>query len=252
MNKHQGAMPDLAQLRARIGALEGLPSLSAGRSAEAVPLGVAAIDDCLPWGGLAAGGLHEIRAAGSGATGSAQGFAAYLLCRMAKARRGRLLWLTLSDHLHAPGLAGLGVPVERLLLVRPPRSADLLWAAEEGLRCKGVAGLLADIDGADFRAARRLSLAARGSGVPGLLLNRGAALGACLTRWQVGAAPSEASIGVGAWRWDLALTRCRFMAAGEEDRALQWRVEAKYAKGGFSLVALSGDRSFGEARRQAG
>jgi protein ImuA len=245
-------MPDLAQLRARIGALEGLPSLSAGRSAEAVPLGVAAIDDCLPWGGLAAGGLHEIR----GGAGASQGFAAYLLGRLARQRRGRLLWLTLSDHLHAPGLAGLGVPVEKVLLVRPPRAADLLWAAEEGLRCKGVAGLLADIDGADFRAARRLSLAARGSGVPGLLLNRGAPLGAPLTRWQVEAAPSEAprecGVGVGAWRWHLALTRCRFMAAGEEDRSLHWLVEAKHAKGGFSLVALSGDRSSEQVRRQAG
>jgi protein ImuA len=149
-------------------------------------------------------------------------------------------------------LAGLGVPVDRLLVVRPPRPADLLWAAEEGLRCRGVAGLLADIDSADFRAARRLSLAARGSGVPGLLLNRGTALGSPLTRWQVGAAPSEASIGVGACRWTLALTRCRFMAAGEEDRALHWLVEAKHAKGGFSLVALSGNRSFGETRRRAG
>jgi protein ImuA len=248
MNISRSAPRDLTQLRARIGALEGLPSLSAGRPAEAVPLGVAAIDDCLPWGGLAAGGLHEVR----GGAGPAQGFAAYLLGRLADRRRGKLLWLTLSDHLHAPGLAGLGVPVERLLVVRPPRGADLLWAAEEGLRCKGVAGLLADIDGADFRAARRLSLASRASGVPGLMLNRGAPLGPALTRWQVAASPSEATIGVGAWRWALALTRCRFMAAGEEDRALQWLVEAKYAKGGFCLVALSGDRSFGEARRQAG
>jgi protein ImuA len=251
-------MPDLAQLRARIGALEGLPSLAAGRSAEAVPLGVAAIDDCLPWGGLATGGLHEVRAESADAAGAAMGFAAYLLGRLARARRGRLLWLTLSDHLHAPGLAGLGVPVDRLLVVRPVRTADLLWAAEEGLRCKGVAGLLADIDGADFKAARRLSLAARGSGVPGLLLNRGAVLGASLTRWQVAPAPSEAprefGAGVGAWRWHLALTRCRFMAAGDEDRSLRWLVEAKHAKGGFSLVALSGDRSFGEARerRQTG
>jgi protein ImuA len=232
--------------------LEGLPGLSAGRSAEAVPLGVAAIDDCLPWGGLAAGGLHEIRAASAEAAGASQGFAAYLLGRMARRRRGRILWLTLSDHLHAPGLAGLGLPVERLLLVRPPRSADLLWAAEEGLRCQGVAGLLADMDGADFRAARRLSLAARGSGVPGLMLNRGGALGPALTRWQVAAAPGETGIGVGPWRWHLALTRCRFMAAGEEDRALHWLVEAKHAKGGFSLVALSGDRSSGEVRRRAG
>ena len=246
-------MPDLTQLRARIRALEGLPGLAADAGSAAVPLGVAAIDDALPWGGLRAG-LHEIRAARPAASGAAMGFAAYLLGRLARERRGRLLWLTLSDHLYPPGLAGLGVPAERLLLVRPVRPADLLWAAEEGLRCKGVAGLLAELDGADFKAARRLSLASRGSGVPALLLNRGAMLGATVTRWQVAPAASEASVGIGPWRWHLALTRCRGMAMSEDDDTLRWVVEAKHAKSGFGLVALSGDRSSGQAgqRRQAG
>ena len=247
-------MPDLAQLRARIRALEGLPGLRADTDSAAVPLGAAAIDDSLPWGGLPAGGLHEIRAAHPAAPGAALGFAAYLLGRMGRERRGRLVWLTLSDHLHAPGLAGLGVPAERLLLVRPARPADLLWAAEEALRCQGVAGLLAELDGADFKAARRLSLAARGSGVPALLLNRGPPLGATLTRWQVAPRPGEASVGVGPWRWHLALTRCRGLATNDEDDTLRWVVEAKHAKSGFGLVAHPGDRSPGRAgqRRQAG
>jgi protein ImuA len=217
-------------------------------------LGAAAIDDCLPWGGLPAGGLHEIHPERTASSGAALGFAAYLLGRLARERRGRLLWLTLSDHLYPPGLAALGVPAERLLVIRPTRPADLLWAAEEGLRCKGVAGLLAEIDGADFKVARRLSLAARGSGVPALLLNRGAALGALLTRWRVAPTASDAAIGVGGWRWRLALTRCRGLATGEEDQSLRWVVEVKHAKGGFSLVAHAGDRSSGQAgqRRQAG
>jgi len=246
-------MPDLAQLRARIGALEGLPSLAAGSDAAVAPLGAAAIDDCLPWGGLPLGGLHEIRPERPAAPGAALGFAACLLGRLARERQGRLLWLTLSDHLYPPGLAGLGVPAERLLLVRPARTADLLWAAEEGLRCKGVAGLLAELDGADFKTVRRLSLAARGSGVPGLLLNRGANLGAVLTRWQVAPAASEASVGVGPWRWRIGLTRCRSLAMSIEDQSLRWVVEAKHAKGGISLVAHSGDRSSGQEReRRAG
>lgn len=247
-------MPDLAQLRDRVRALEGLPSLSAGTGAAAVPLGVAAIDDCLPWGGLPLGGLHEIRPERPAAPGAALGFAACLLGRLALERRGRLLWLTLSDHLYPPGLAALGVPAERLLLVRPTRWADLLWAAEEGLRCKGVAGVLAELDGADFRTVRRLSLAARGSGVPALLLNQGANLGAVLTRWQVAPAASETTIGVGPWRWRIGLTRCRGMAMDEDDQTLKWVVEAKHAKSGFSLVALSGDRSSGQdsGRRRAG
>lgn len=247
-------MPDIAQLRARIGALEGLPSLAAGADAAAAPLGAAAIDDCLPWGGLPLGGLHEIRSERAAAPGAALGFAACLLGRVARVRRGRLLWLTLSDHLYPPGLAGLGVPAERLLLVRPTRGADLLWAAEEGLRCKGVAGVLAELQGADFKMVRRLSLAARGSGVPGLLFNQGENLGAMLTRWQVAPAASEAAVGVGPWRWQIGLTRCRGMAMSIDDRTLRWVVEAKHAKGGFSLVAHSGDRSSGQdsGRRRAG
>jgi protein ImuA len=246
-------MPDLAQLRARISALEGLPSLTAGAGAAAAPLGVAAIDDCLPWGGLPLGGLHEIRperAAAHGVVpGAALGFAACLLGRAGYARRGRLLWLTLSDHLYPAGLAGLGVPTERLLVVRPTRQADLLWAAEEGLRCKGVAGVLAEVNGADFKVARRLSLAARGSGVPALLYNQGDHVGAVLTRWQVAPAASDATVGVGPWRWRIGLTRCRGMATSIEDQTLRWVVEAKHAKGGFSLVALSGDRSSEEIAR---
>ena len=242
-------MPDLAQLRDRVRALEGLPSLTAGAGAAAAPLGAAAIDDCLPWGGLPLGGLHEIRPTRPDARGAALGFAACLLGRVARQRHGRLLWLTLSDHLYPAGLAGLGVPTERLLVVRPPRQADLLWAAEEGLRCKGVAGVLAELAGADFTAARRLSLASRGSGVPGLLLNQGATLGAVLTRWEVAPAPSEATVGVGPWRWRIGLTRCRGMAMSIDDRTLKWVVEAKHAKGGFSLVALSGDRSSGQDAR---
>lgn len=249
-------MPDLAQLRARIGALEGLPTLAAraGQAAGAVaPLGLAALDDCLPWGGLPAGGLSEIRAAHAAAPGAALGFAGYCLGRLAAGRPGRLLWLTLSDHLHPPGLADLGVPVERLLLVRPARAAEVLWAAEEALRCGGVAGLLAEIGGADLTQARRLSLAARNSGVSGLLLNHGENLGPPLMRWQVSPGPSEARVGVGPWRWRLTLARCRGMAAADQERTLQWDVEVKHAKSGFHLVALSGDRSPGAARqRQAG
>ena len=246
-------MPDLAQLRARIGALEGLPSLTARTSGAAVPLGLAALDDCLPWGGLPTGGLHEIRAGRATIPGAALGFSGFCLGRMAAARPGRLVWLTLSDHLHPPGLADLGVPVDRVLLVRPARSAELLWAAEEVLRCRGVAGLLAETGAIDFKQARRLSLAARNSGVPGLLLNQGANLGPPLTRWQVSPVPSEATVGVGPWRWRLTLSRCRGMAASDLDRTLQWDVEVKHAKSGFHLVALSGDRSPDQARqRQAG
>jgi protein ImuA len=233
----------LAHLRARISALEALPALAGERPAAA--LGLREIDAALPWGGLPAGGLHEIRAANGSRPAVALGFAAFCLSRLARSRAGPLLWVTMSDDLYPPGLAGLGLPTARLLMVRPVRQAEALASLEEILRCQAVAGVLGEVNGLDFKAARRLSLASRASGVPVLLLNRGAALAATLTRWQIAAQPSESrfGIGVGAWRWRVALTFCRGMAMGEIAQAPHWTVEVKDATGALSLVALSQHRS---------
>ena len=242
-------MQTITQLRARIGALEGIPDPSADRPA--ATLGLQSIDATLPWGGLPAGGLHEIRAERADRPAAAQGFAAYCLGRLARQRPGPLVWVSQGSELYPPGLADLGLPIERLLLVRPARAAELPWSLEEALRCQAVAGLLGEVRGLDLTAARRLSLAARGSGVPALLLNSGAELAATLTRWRVRALPSQApfGVGVGAWRWDLTLARCRGLAAGEEN----WQVEVKHATGGFNLVALSQHRPAEKAgRRQVG
>lgn len=242
-------MTSIAQLRARIGALEGVPAPSAGRPA--APLGLRDIDAVLPWGGLPAGGLHEIRAERADRPAAALGFAAFCLGRMARARPGPLLWVSLGCDLYAPGLAEFGLPSERLLLVRPARTAELLWSLEEALRCGAVAGLLGDIGGLDFTAARRLSLASRASGVPALLLNRAEPVAAVLTRWRVAAAPSQAPlrVGVGPWRWGLTLERCRGMALATP----HWQVEVRHATGGVGLVAHAQDRSAEKTRqRQAG
>jgi protein ImuA len=104
-----------------------------------------------------------------------------------------------------------------------------------------VAGLLGELRGLDFTAARRLSLAARASGVPALLLNEAEPLAATLTRWQVAAAPSRSrmGIGVGEARWTVTLARCRGLATGESAQAPQWQVEVKDATGRLGLAALS-------------
>ena len=248
-------MNRIAQLRARIGALEGLASLSARPDRPAVPLGCAPIDATLPWGGLPAGGLHEIRAARPDRPAAALGFAAFCLGRVALRRPGPLVWVSQGDGLYPPGLAGVGLPTERLLLVRPVRAAELLSALEDSLRCKAVAGLLGDIAQLDFTQARRLSLAAKASGVPALLLNRGDRLGAILTRWEIASLPSASplGVGVGAWRWRLTLERCRGLAGGDPEQAPQWQVEVKNATSGFRLAALSQHRASDQAeRRHAG
>ena len=66
---------------------------------------------------------------------------------------------------YGPGLDLFGLSPARLLVLNVSRPADVLWAMEEGLRCRALACVIAELTGegaeADLTATRRLSLAAR-------------------------------------------------------------------------------------------
>lgn len=231
----------LAQLRARIAALEGL-----GREAPAgvLPLGLPAVDAALPGGGVALGGLHELRPL-TAAAEPALGFAAVWLGRLAARCDRPVLWVTAAGEPYAPALAALGLPLRRLLVARPAGRAQLLWCLEAALQCPGLAGVVGELTSLDLTAARRLQLAARASGVTALVVNAGEGANNALTRWRIGPAPSAAD---GSWRWRLRLERCRGRAAAGEE----WLVEWDDATGGLCLVALAGDRAAEPAVRRAG
>lgn len=244
---------DIGQLRSRIAALEGVGNeIVAG----VVPLGVAEIDDALPWGGFPLGCLHELephRHADGIEDGAGLGFATFLLGRLG-ARTGRpVLWVASGEEPYAPGLAALGLTPERLVVVRTYRAAQGLWAVEEGLRCGALGGVLAELWKLDLTAARRLQLAARASGVPALVLNHGAAIGPAVTRWRASAQPSRAPVGegVGAWNWRLELLRCRGRCVGDDGRIAAWDVEWDDETRGLRLAAAAGDRALEPARRWA-
>lgn len=246
---------DIARLRSRIAALEG----GAGEAVSgAVPLGVTEIDAALPWGGLPLDGLHEVapvRHSDGIEDGAGMGFAAAMLGRLALSAGKPVLWVAAGDVPYAPGLAALGLPPERLVVVRTFRAAQILWAMEEGLRCRALAGVLAETWGMDLTAARRLHLGARASGVPALLLNHGNAVGPAVTRWRVGAAPghSDPALGVGPWRWRVELLRCRGRAVGDDGAVAVWEVEWNDETRGLRLAAVAGNRaSVPERFRAAG
>jgi protein ImuA len=198
----------LSALRARISRLEraGASEALAARGEDAVPLS-SAIDAGLPWGGLPRAALHEILAAEPGA---AAGFAALVLARAG----GTVLWIAPEPDAWPPGLSRFGLSPAQLVLVRAPRAQDALWAMEETLRCPAVGGALLVAGALDLTAARRLQLAAESGGVLGLLLRPdedGAAPTAALTRWRIGAAPSDSTSphAIGDPAWSLDLLRCR-------------------------------------------
>ena len=98
--------------------------------------------------------------------------------------------------------------------------SEVLAAAEEGLRHKGLAGVVAEVARLGLTASRRLQLAAEESGVPALILRRwrndcerasDAEATAAVTRWRVSAAPSHPLPvpGVGRERWLVELSAAK-------------------------------------------
>src|SRR5215469_5099272 len=145
----------LATLRAEIAALgQALPAPD-----QTLPFGDRRLDACLPGGGLALGRWHEF--AGEGLDLETAAASAAFVARLAAplAKRGELVWVLRRDDLFAPGLAGLGFPAERLIQVCAPSEAEVLAVLEDALRTPGVAAVIAEADGVDLVASRRLQLA---------------------------------------------------------------------------------------------
>lgn len=208
----------IASLRARIWALER--SAAAAKTVAVAP----EIDAALPWGGLPLACLHDIIAS----DGAATGFLAVLLGRL----DGPVLWCLRRDlrqALYPPGFAPFGLTTDRLIVAQAATARDLLWAAEEGLRCRKLAAVVIEGAAPDLTAGRRLQLAAESGGVAGfcLLDERARPCGAATSRWRITCAPSLATPwhGIGAPRWHLSLERCRGAAGG--GWLVEWQAEQR-------------------------
>ena len=186
-----------------------------------LPLGVPEIDRSLPGGGLRPGCIHEV-----GGDEAATGFCAVLLGRAGRvggrrgAPGGSLLWLARENDLYPPGLVPYGIGAGQLLIVSGlKRQADMLWAMEEALRCRALAGVVAEAEAIGLAAGRRLMLAAEGTGVLGLVLSRGGGKG----RGGVGV-----SVAVSRWR----ITSVPGLDGGRGGAEASWRVQMLHCRGG--------------------
>lgn len=257
------ASPDLDALRRRIAALErrqaALEDGAQGSAAAPWRAGPERLDAALPADGLAPDGLHEAAGAAHGDGPAAAAFLAALLRRLER-RDGRDTVLVCQSRpaalrfgrLHGPGWRDLGLDPGRLLLAAVRRDGDVLWAMEEGLRCGALAAVLAEAEGPDLTASRRLALAAREGATPALLLRHDglAPASAALSRWRVAALPGAAdpfdARAPGAPRWRLDLVRCR------GGRPIRCDVEWNRETGAFALAAVLADRPAAPAARPDG
>jgi protein ImuA len=208
-------------------------ALGDGNEAPPLPLGASAVDHCLE-GGLACGGLHEVRSPLARDIGAATGFTLGLTARAMQAERGLrggIVWVTDpatrvdGGGLFPAGLAQYGLDPSSMTMVEPGDLQGAMWAADEASGCNGLAALIFQIKGNparfDITATRRLMLRARTSGVLALILRQSGEeeATAAATRWRVNTEMSGADDmferGVGAMRLSLTLERNRAGRTGQ-------------------------------------
>jgi protein ImuA len=164
--------------------------------------------------------------------------------------------LRLGGRPYRPGLPEL--LRHRLIHVAAKTPEDLLFALEEGVRCRDLAFVIGELAGnpkaLDFTASRRLSLAAEKHGVPLMLVRLDAArdLSSARMRWQARSDPSAAprwnAFAPGSPAWRAELFRARAHAPGEwilrsDGHVLAADRLATTAPDHGDLAAAAGDRS---------
>jgi hypothetical protein len=181
--------------------------------------GVASLDQLLPQGGLASAGLTEwlSESAGGGLT-----FALLAASQSLRSRDGSILVVVDRErHFYSAALPGWGVPLERVVLLRPGAAAEALWAWEQALRCSAVAACLGWMPEASSVTLRRLQVAAEQGGGHGFLVRPLKALKEpswADVRWRVTPVPITASIPrygpLRGRRFRVELVRCRHQMSG--------------------------------------
>jgi protein ImuA len=258
-------MNTLATLRGRIERIETSGAALPNR----IALGHAEADAALH-GGLALAAVHEVFTLGC-QSAAATGFIAGLSARVT-ARRP-LVWVRQdfcdleAGQLSMSGLSELGLDPRCLVTVRAFDVESALRIAADALACDALGAVVLEVWGQarqlDLVASRKLTLAAQGSGVTGLLLRIAATPepSTAETRWIVRAAHSPPSAQWGVWGapcFDAELVRNRHGPTGRW--IMEWKCDEclfSEAADPQSLAATSAHRPHQTAvrageRRRAG
>jgi protein ImuA len=221
----------LADLR---GHIERIETSAAAHHRDRVALGHPEADQALQ-GGLARAAIHEVFCEGRQGT-AATGFVTGLAGRVT-ARRP-LVWVRQdfseleAGALSMNGLAELGLDPRRVVTVRAADVEAALRTAADALACDALGAVVLELWGEtrqfDLVASRKLTLAAQGSGVTGLLLRMAAhpTPSTAETRWMLRAAHSPPGAAWSAWgapQFDAELVRNRHGPVGRW--IMEWKCD---------------------------
>lgn len=139
---------------------------SAGPGVQGIASGYPLLDRHLPGGGWPPHALTEILLAHYG-TGELK-LLMPALARLSQPDRnpgsaGWIAWVAPPYQPYPPALVQWGVDISRVLVVRPGKSAEALWAAEQALSSGNCSAVLLWSEVIDDASSRRLQLAAEES-----------------------------------------------------------------------------------------
>ncbi len=180
----------LDRLRSDILRLEGYTApVAAAKSS----FGLGPVEQAFPNGLVPLAALHEFCCFEPEQGAATGGFISGLLAVLMQ-QGGACLWIGAGRTLFPPALKLFGVAPERLIFLDLPHVRELAWAAEEALKCTGLAAVIAEMGDLGPVAARRLQLAAEQGGVTGFILRndvRRPLMRTCAARWQIDPLPSQ-------------------------------------------------------------
>ncbi|WP_345955948.1 Error-prone repair protein ImuA [Mucilaginibacter sp. PAMB04168] len=201
----------ISRLQGDILRWQGFQTPVAGK---AKSIGLGPLELAFPNGVFPTGSIHEMLCPTAEHTASTAGFLSGLLATL-MAGKGVCLWISTSRKLFPTSLNGYEVEADRVIFVDARRELDVLWAAEEALKCEGLAAVVAEVAEISFAQSRRLQLAVEASRVTGFILRNNLKKltpTVCVARWQIKPLPSRQEDelpGVGFPQWQVELLRVR-------------------------------------------
>lgn len=177
-------------------------------------MGLGPLEEAFPNGVFPRGAIHEFMSMEPEEAAASSGFITGLLGSL-MGPGSACIWVSASRNVFPPSLKSFGVEPDQILFADLRHERDVLWAVEEGLKCTGLAAVVAELRDLDFIQSRRLQLAVEKSKVTGLLLRnrpRYTTPTASMARWHIKPAPSQLEAGmpgVGFPRWHVELVKVR-------------------------------------------
>lgn len=213
----------IAKLRRDIASWEGFRPPEPGKAGT---IGLGAIERSFPNAVFPTGVVHEFISSCPEDSSACGGFIMGVVSTII-AQGGACIWVSYTRRIFPPALKSFGIDPHRIVFADVPYEKDVLWVAEEALKCEGVTAVICETRNLSFMESRRLQLAVEKSRATGFILRKDVkkvSTTACIARWQVSAVPSELRPGVpgvGFPRWQVELQKVRNGTPGS------WTVEWK-------------------------